>query len=81
MQVRAAAVFALGTLVDIGFDSSKSVVDDEFDDDEKIRAEEAIIKNLLDVVSDGSPLVRSEVAVGTHSMQLLNIHDRVFVGS
>nr|VDC93099.1 unnamed protein product [Brassica oleracea] len=63
LQVRAAAVFALGTLVDIGFDSSKSVVDDEFDDDEKIRAEEAIIKSLLDVVSDGSPLVRAEVAV------------------
>ncbi|KAF2610644.1 hypothetical protein F2Q70_00009766 [Brassica cretica] len=62
-EVRAAAVFALGTLVDIGFDSSKSVVDDEFDDDEKIRAEEAIIKSLLDVVSDGSPLVRAEVAV------------------
>ncbi|CAN6809952.1 unnamed protein product [Brassica oleracea] len=62
-EVRAAAVFALGTLVDIGFDSGKSVVDDEFDDDEKIRAEEAIIKSLLDVVSDGSPLVRAEVAV------------------
>ncbi|WZY96063.1 hypothetical protein YC2023_068392 [Brassica napus] len=74
-EVRAAAVFALGTLLDIGFGSSKSSLEDEFDDDEKIRAEEAIIKNLLDVVSDGSPLVRSEVAVGTHSMQLLNIHD------
>ena len=81
MQVRAAAVFALGTLVDIGFDSSKSVVDDEFDDDEKIRAEEAIIKSLLDVVSDGSPLVRAEVAVGTQSMQLLNIHDLRTMGT
>ncbi|KAG7576530.1 WD40 repeat [Arabidopsis thaliana x Arabidopsis arenosa] len=62
-EVRAAAVFALGTLLDIGFDSNKSVVEDEFDDDEKIRAEDAIIKSLLDVVSDGSPLVRAEVAV------------------
>ncbi|KAL0744122.1 hypothetical protein Bca4012_085635 [Brassica carinata] len=62
-EVRAAAVFALGTLLDIGFGSSKSSLEDEFDDDEKIRAEEAIIKSLLDVVSDGSPLVRSEVAV------------------
>ncbi|KAG2272536.1 hypothetical protein Bca52824_067091 [Brassica carinata] len=62
-EVRAAAVFALGTLLDIGFGSSKSSLENEFDDDEKIRAEEAIIKNLLDVVSDGSPLVRSEVAV------------------
>lgn len=81
LQVRAAAVFALGTLLDIGFGSSKSSLEDEFDDDEKIRAEEAIIRSLLDVVSDGSPLVRSEVAVGTHSIQLLNIHDRGIVGS
>ncbi|XP_010558401.1 PREDICTED: regulatory-associated protein of TOR 1 [Tarenaya hassleriana] len=62
-EVRAAAVFALGTLLDIGFDSGKSVGDDEFDDDEKIRAEDTIIKSLLNVVSDGSPLVRAEVAV------------------
>ena len=56
-------------------------MDDEFDDDEKIRAEEAIIKSLLDVVSDGSPLVRAEVAVGTQSMQLLNIHDLRTMGT
>ncbi|XP_010553141.1 PREDICTED: regulatory-associated protein of TOR 1 isoform X2 [Tarenaya hassleriana] len=62
-EVRAAAVFALSTLLDIGFDTGKSVGDDEFDDDEKIRTEDSIIKSLLNVVSDGSPLVRAEVAV------------------
>lgn len=51
-------------------------MEDEFDDDEKIRAEDAIIKSLLDVVSDGSPLVRAEVAVGMQSMQLFKINDR-----
>ena len=80
MQVRAAAVFALGTLLDVGFDSGKGVCDEEFDDDENI-VEDIIIKSLLDVVSDGSPLVRAEVAVGTQSMQLLKIHVRGTMGS
>uniref|UniRef100_A0A1J3E6Q8 Regulatory-associated protein of TOR 1 n=1 Tax=Noccaea caerulescens TaxID=107243 RepID=A0A1J3E6Q8_NOCCA len=62
-EVRAAAVFALGTLLDVGFDSGKGVGDEEFDDDENIIAEDIIIKGLLDVVSDGSPLVRAEAAV------------------
>lgn len=38
--------------------------DEECDNDEKIRAEISIIKSLLSVASDGSPLVRAEVAVG-----------------
>lgn len=66
-QVRASAVFALATLLDIGFDSFKDGVggDEECDDDEKTRAEIiVIIKSLLNIVSDGSPLVRAEVAVG-----------------
>ncbi|XP_031267533.1 regulatory-associated protein of TOR 1-like [Pistacia vera] len=64
-EVRASAVFSLGTLLDIGFDSCRDGVegDEEFDDDEKIRAEISIVKSLLSVVSDGSPLVRAEVAV------------------
>ncbi|KAA8517495.1 hypothetical protein F0562_017875 [Nyssa sinensis] len=64
-EVRASAVFALGTLLDFGFDSSRDGVggDEECDDDEKVKAETSIIKNLLNVVSDGSPLVRAEVAV------------------
>ncbi|KAF7845248.1 regulatory-associated protein of TOR 1-like [Senna tora] len=64
-EVRASAVFALGTLLDVGFDSSKESVggDEECDDDEKVRAEVTIVKSLLRVASDGSPLVRAEVAV------------------
>ena len=65
-QVRASAVFALATLLDVGFDSFRDGVrgDEECDDDEKGRAEIIIIKSLLNAVSDGSPLVRAEVAVG-----------------
>lgn len=64
-EVRASSVFAMGTLLDVGFDSSRDGVggDEECDDDEKIRAEVSIVKSLLNVVSDGSPLVRAEVAV------------------
>lgn len=59
-------MFALGTLLDVGSDSCRDGVgDEEFDDDEKIRAQISIVKSLLSVVSDGSPLVRAEVAVGT----------------
>ena len=66
-QVRASAVFALGTLLDMGGDSCRDGVggDEDCDDDEKIRAEISIVQSLLSVVSDGSPLVRAEVAVGT----------------
>ncbi|XP_044508868.1 regulatory-associated protein of TOR 1-like isoform X2 [Mangifera indica] len=64
-EVRASAVFSLGTLLDIGFDSCRDGVegDEEYDDGEKIRAEISIVKALLSVVLDGSPLVRAEVAV------------------
>lgn len=59
-------MFALGTLLDIGFDTSKDGVggDEDCDDDEKVRAEVNIVKSLLSAVPDGSPLVRAEVAVG-----------------
>jgi len=64
-QVRASAVFALGTLLEVGSDFRDGHgVDDECDDDEKIKAELNIVRSLLPVVADGSPLVRAEVAVG-----------------
>ena len=64
-QVRASAVFALGTLLDVGIDSSRDIGGNgECDDDEKVRAENSIVESLLNVVSDGSPLVRAEVAIG-----------------
>ncbi|KAL6132993.1 hypothetical protein ACLB2K_065230 [Fragaria x ananassa] len=64
-EVRASSVFALGTLLDVGSGSGRegNGGDDEYDEDEKIRAEVSIIRSLLTVVSDGSPLVRAEVAV------------------
>lgn len=64
--MRAAAIFALGTLLDVGFVSARDGVggDEDCDDEEKVRTEVSIIKSLLSVASDGSPLVRAEVAVG-----------------
>jgi regulator-associated protein of mTOR len=62
-QVRAAAVFALGNLLDVG-STSLNGVDEDSDDDEKLKAEINVIRSLLQVSSDGSPLVRSEVAIG-----------------
>ncbi|XP_039824482.1 regulatory-associated protein of TOR 1-like isoform X2 [Panicum virgatum] len=61
-QVRASAVFALGNLLDMGSTSSNGV-DDDSDDDEKVKAEINVVRSLLQVSSDGSPLVRCEVAI------------------
>ncbi|KAG5243161.1 transducin family protein [Salix suchowensis] len=64
-EVRASAAFALATLLDVGGDVCRdgATGGDECDDDEKIRAEISIVRSLLSVVSDGSPMVRAEVAV------------------
>ena len=53
-------------MLDVGGDAGRDggTGDDECDDDEKIRAEISIVRSLLSAVSDGSPLVRAEVAVG-----------------
>ena len=48
--------------------------DEECDDDDKFRTEMSIIKSLLTVVSDGSPLVRAEVAVGEFSLEIHLTH-------
>ncbi|XP_039775690.1 regulatory-associated protein of TOR 1-like isoform X2 [Panicum virgatum] len=61
-QVRASAVFALGNLLDMGSTSSNGA-DDDSDDDEKVKAEINVVRSLLQVSSDGSPLVRCEVAI------------------
>ncbi|MCD7453048.1 Regulatory-associated protein of TOR 1 [Datura stramonium] len=63
-EVRAASIFALGTLLDVGFDTSRDDTGEvkDYDDEEKVRAED-IMRILLSVVSDGCPLVRAEVAV------------------
>lgn len=63
-EVRASAVFALGTLLEVGSDFRDGHgVDDDCDDDEKLKAEFSVVRSLLSVVADGSPLVRAEVAV------------------
>ncbi|KAI3968326.1 hypothetical protein MKW92_052315 [Papaver armeniacum] len=64
-EVRASAVFALGTLLETGSDSFRDSLGgcEDFDEDEKVKAELDIVKSLLNVVSDGSPVVRAEVAV------------------
>ncbi|KAM1038344.1 hypothetical protein ACFX13_033774 [Malus domestica] len=61
-EVRASAVFALGTMLDVGSGNGVGG-EEEYDDDKKIRAEISIVRSLLNVASDGSPLVRAEVAV------------------
>ncbi|XP_060176364.1 regulatory-associated protein of TOR 1-like [Lycium barbarum] len=63
-EVRAASIFALGTLLDVVFDTSRDDIgeDEDYDDEEIIRAE-VIMRSLLSGLSDGSPLVRAEVAV------------------
>ncbi|KAK8447188.1 hypothetical protein SEVIR_8G015500v4 [Setaria viridis] len=43
--------------------TSLNGVDDDSDDDEKLKAEINVVRSLLQVSSDGSPLVRSEVAI------------------
>ncbi|AQK56955.1 Regulatory-associated protein of TOR 1 [Zea mays] len=61
-EVRAAAVFALGNLTTLS-----NCPDDDSDDDEKVKAEINVVRSLLQISSDGSPLVRSEVAIAlTH---------------
>ena len=80
-QIRASAVFALGTLLDVGFDYCRENVggDEECDDDEKLGAEIIIVKSLLSVASDGSPLVRTEVAVGKWSRMSLNLYYKFYL--
>lgn len=60
--MRASAVYALGTLLDTGTEPSS--YDDDDEDDERSKAEQDIAKHLLKVLSDGSPLVRAELAIG-----------------
>lgn len=66
-QVRAAATYALGTLVNVGSDlpSNNGGFDDDLDEATEV-AEQMIARCLLKVLFDGSPLVRAELAIGTN---------------
>lgn len=63
-QVRAAAVFALGTLLKVRADGTSSEGADNDMDEDTSAAEQRIANLLLTVLWDGSPLVRAELAVG-----------------
>lgn len=65
-EVRASATFALGTLIAAGNEvvSDSSSLDDDYEDEERQRAEQDIVNILLEVLYDGSPLVRAELAIG-----------------
>ncbi|MCO5592600.1 hypothetical protein L7F22_046603 [Adiantum nelumboides] len=65
-EVRASATFALGTLIAAGNEvvSDSSSLDDDYEDEERQRAEQEIVNILLKVLYDGSPLVRAELAIG-----------------
>lgn len=45
--------------------SDSSSLDDDYEDEERHRAEQQIVNILLKVLYDGSPLVRAELAIGT----------------
>lgn len=64
-QVRAAATYALGTLINVGSDlpSNNGGSDDDVDEATEV-AEQMIARCLLKVLNDGSPLVRAELAIG-----------------
>jgi len=47
--------------------------DDDSDDDEKMKAEINVVRNLMQLSSDGSPLVRSEVAIGMRTRKIYYI--------
>ena len=54
------------TLLDTGTEPSRDgyCYDDDDEDDERSKVEQDIAKHLLEVLSDGSPLVRAELAIG-----------------
>jgi regulator-associated protein of mTOR len=63
-QVRAAATYALGTLVRVGLDGGSTEGAEDDVDEDNLAAEQKIASLLLKVLSDGSPLVRAELAIG-----------------
>ncbi|CAM6047767.1 unnamed protein product, partial [Sphagnum compactum] len=76
-EVRAAATYALGTLVTVAAESSADNTASEDDVDEYVQAaEQEIGRYLLRVLSDGSPLVRAELA--TAMARLAASHNRMF---
>ncbi|XP_024514847.1 regulatory-associated protein of TOR 2 [Selaginella moellendorffii] len=62
-EVRAAAAYALGTIIKAkSVNEEDSALDDD-DEEARLRMEQDVMKTLLKVVNDGSPLVRAELAI------------------
>ncbi|KAG0566271.1 hypothetical protein M758_7G048400 [Ceratodon purpureus] len=75
-EVRAAAVYALGTLVKVGVDGPSTEGPDDDVDEDILAAEQKIASLLLTVLCDGSPLVRAELAIAM--ARLASSHNRMF---
>ncbi|XP_024365360.1 regulatory-associated protein of TOR 1 isoform X3 [Physcomitrium patens] len=76
-EVRAAAAYALGTLIKVGSELSRNDGgrDDGLDEATQV-AEQGIARVLLEVLCDGSPLVRTELAIAL--ARLASSHNRMF---
>ncbi|BBN00072.1 regulatory associated protein of mTOR [Marchantia polymorpha subsp. ruderalis] len=78
-EVRASATYALGTLVKAHSESTipteTSSVEDE-EDEEALTSEREIARSLLKVINDGSPLVRTELAIALARLAIA--HNRLF---
>lgn len=75
-EVRAAATYALGTLIKVGVDGVCAGGPDDEVDEVSQAAEQRVASLLLKVLCDGSPLVRAELA--TAMTRLASSHNRMF---
>lgn len=66
-EVRASATYSLGSLIHLGCESANpetgTIGEEDEDEDARLAAERGIARSLLTVLNDGSPLVRTELAI------------------
>nr|PNR35773.1 hypothetical protein PHYPA_021623 [Physcomitrium patens] len=75
-EVRAAATYALGTLIKVGADGFSSEETESDADGDSLTAEQQMATILLKVLCDGSPLVRAELAIAM--ARLASSHNKMF---
>lgn len=70
--MRAAAIFALGTLIVVNESASiaPSIAEEDTDEGPELTHERDVGRSLLPLHTDGSPLVRSELVIGKQSQIL-----------
>jgi hypothetical protein len=75
VQVRAAAIFSLGTLIVVNESTSiaPSIAEEDSDEGPELAHEREIARSLLPLHTDGSPLVRTELVIGAFRTWLLCI--------